>query len=451
MKDLIKKLLAEGKSQEEIKTAIVEALAKKEVEAVEDIKSVIVEAMQEVEAAKSIGEAFGSIESDKKSAGLEAKIKELEAKVDGVKMSGSLNSGVVVKNADVQWKKDVVDAIHLHCKLKKEGYLSQKEMGLVSSIKERVVNATKAVSDGMITGTDAAGGYLIRPEFDAEIDKLLYTKSALLDSMKIRSGNEKTLINGIGTFDFSYRATDNAAFGQTRPTITEQEINYRDAGCVVPMAAKLLDMADYNIISEIVEGAADAKIRLLEPQILVASVDVDLDPFDGVRFHTGVTALNCKNYDGSKKLESIDLTNAFLAAPAQSRSNGMFFMDSRELMLLLEEKATDGHYQKAVEIVNGAFIHMATGKKIVAVDTLHRLLNGVTDRSTQNEVAVIFADMSRFRFYQKGGLRIDTSKDIFFLEDQIALRFILTNKQGIPTNSRSSFVTIQGVEYNAAT
>ena len=208
-------------------------------------------------------------------------------------------------------------------------------------------------------------------------------------------------------------------------------------------------MDDINLVTEIISAASDAKIRLLEPQILTNSVDVDLDPFDGIRFHPGVVAINCKNFGGTGKPVSSDLTNMYLAAPAQSRAKGKFYMDSRELFLLLEEKTTDGNYLKAVEMVNGNFVHKPTGKIITPVDTLPRTLNGVTDSSTGTDVAVIFGVMSRFRLYQYRGFRIDTSKDIFFKEDAIGMRMIMTNKQGIPVNSRSSFVTLQGVKYNA--
>lgn len=456
---LIKKLILEGKNDAEIAQAVVEyestksekqlgtteAIAKKvsEIKKVEEIVSEL-KKIADIEAAESAKQA--------EKTDLDAKVKSLvDEQLEGIK-THPLFTGEKKVTVEDNWRPEAVEGFKLALKVGRK-IANSKELDAFESYRLKNIQrwqdqkGEKAI-DGVISGTDTAGGFFMPPQFDAEVDKLVFTSSALLSAMKIRQGSEKTEINSIGTFNLAFRTDENTAFGTTKPVFAQQELKYKDAGAIVDIANRALESSYYDIINELVEGGADAKIRLLEPLITTGSVDVDSDAFDGIRFHTGVATLDCANNGGSGKVVSADLTNLYLAAPSQSRFQGSFIMDSREAMVLAEEKDTNGQKLKDVEMVNGSFIHKPTGKTITIVDNMYRTCNGVIDRSTGTDVPVLFGVMPRLRFYQLGGFRIDMSKEFRFDYDATSMRFVIALKFGIPTQSRSSFVTLQGVKYN---
>jgi len=451
MKELsvfIKSLLVEKKSTEEI---LEDVSVKFKDSSDEEILEALEVAQKSIKLTQGVADRAAEKESaEKMKSVINDQVSALvEEKLASIKLKTHYEDQVQVKT---DWVADAAIALSLSVKVAKKQATSSEhdEFIRVSQVNLKRWDEKIGVkaTDSIISGTSTAGGAFMPPEFDAEIDKLVYKKSALLTAIKMRPGGEKTEINSISTFNFTYRTDENTAFATTRPTTATQEVLYKDAGAIIGISNRALQGSYYNIISELVELGADAKIRLLEPLLTTGSIDVDSDAFDGIRFHTGVATLNCANNGGSGRVLSSDLTNLWLTAPSQSRAGGVFIMDSREAMLLAEEKDSNGQKLRAVDIVNGEFVHTSTGKKIIVVDTMHRLCNGVTDRSTGTDVPVLFANLEMFRYYELGGLRIDMSKEFYYDFDQTGMRFILANKFGIPTQARTSFVTLQGVKTN---
>ncbi len=283
-----------------------------------------------------------------------------------------------------------------------------------------------------------------------EMDKLVYKNSELLNEIKFRPGGDKTDIDSMGTFDLSYRTNQDTAFGETKPTFNQQRLEYREAGAIVPISQYALNGSEFNLVQELVENAADAKIRLMEFQ--VTSGKTATDPFDGIRFHAGVTVydiIDDANAAGSGVLSSKDLTNAYALIPSQSKAGAKFVLDTRELLLLLEERDDQNLPIETVLNVNGRWVHKATGKQIIVSDLMSRVNNGVTANNGGLDINILCGVLDRFRIYEDGGMQMDQSNEIYFKENQIGLRFILRNKWGIPVNSRSSFVAFNGARNTA--
>ena len=300
--------------------------------------------------------------------------------------------------------------------------------------------------DGNIAGTDASGGYLIRPEFDAEIDKLVFKTSAFIGAISFRMGNEKTEINGISTFDFTDRASENVAFTETKVTVAQEEVKYKDTGAIIPISNRLIESADVNLMIELQENAVDAKIRYYEANLTTGKTSGQ--HFNGIYFVSGITSVDAINKGGTNKLVSKDLTRMYLGCPAQSRANLVFIMDSIELMLLMDETDNEGRPTEPIATINGRFYHKRTGKEIIAVDNMRRTLNGTTDNTTGTDIAVLGGDLRKFRVYKNGGMRIDMSADAGFEYDQVKVRFIEKYKSAIPSYSKTSFVSLSGIKEN---
>ncbi|KKN68372.1 hypothetical protein LCGC14_0452480 [marine sediment metagenome] len=420
----------------------------------DDENADVAEATKLYLAAKKAIEADGILESKaaetKKAENLKVEAKKLadaalkEIPVQSI-LEKAIESGKVqVKEPKDAWKKDVADYVKNLVVLKKTGNpVALKNLQDLTERAKKVRESMGLKATSIRSDSDVDGGFLIRPEFDMEMDKLIFKRSMLLDAIQFRTGNDKTLIDGISNFDFTFRADQDTDFTETKPTFTQQELNYREAGAIVPVSNFALEGSEFNLVSELLENAADANIRLLEPLITTGNVDApDNDVFDGFRFHDGITT----RASIAAGLESKDLTNAYLAAPPQSRQDGSFVLDTRELCLLLEERDNQNLPIETILNINGAWIHKKTGRPIIVSDLMSRTNNALVDNSTGTDVGAFFVPLNRFRIYRDGTMQVDTSDQIFFKQNAIGLRFITRIKWGIPSNSRSSFVTLTGVK-----
>jgi len=175
------------------------------------------------------------------------------------------------------------------------------------------------------------------------------------------------------------------------------------------------------------------------------------DKFNGMWFTSGITSVTAQNSAGSGKITCKDLTNMEAGLAGQSRAGSVFIMDTREILVLAEEKDSTGRPLNIVEQENGVWRHKTTGKEIIPIDqNSRRTLNGYSAATGGSNVPVMLVNPMRFRAYQLGASQIDTSQEFKFDKDQLTMRYMLSAKWGIPTYSLSSFVGLSGIVYNAA-
>lgn len=430
LKDFITGLIKKGLSKSEVLSQVADHADYKGLE-VSDIAEAFASASKAVEAEKAI-DAKAKSEADQKA--LDEKVnkiaeKQVEEILKNKKVDGLLSQPVVVSEVKDAWKKDTFDMFKA---------MYQKDAKKVAELSEKAKKVREAEGKAVRTDSDGAGGYWVRPEFDDEVDKEVYETSALLNFAKIRAGHDKVTINGIGTIDLAFRTNQATAFGDLTPTFTQKELFFREFGGIVAIAENMIMYNYYDVTGELSILFADSKIRLLEPLIIQGDAD-GTDPFDGIVNTTGITSVDAKNKGGSGKITSADLSAMYLGCSAQTRNakSACFVMDTRELMVLLEEKAEDGHYLRAVEMVNGVAMHKPTGKVILTVDTLTRV---------DGSIPVVFGVMDRFRIYTDGGLQIAQSSERYFEYKQLGIRASQNYMQGVPTNSLASFVSLSGIK-----
>ena len=439
----VKDLIKEGKSQLECVEALLAADETLEAaDALASYKSAkkAVDAAELIEAESAKKAADDAVSAQAKKVA-EAALKEI--KVDGIIQKAIASGQVQVTESPDAWKADQAKMFRLMVKANQPGASSAHSE--IAELKTKFSNVWNHKVAGIVTDENSSGGFFVRPEFDLTVDKIVYERSELLDAMQIRRGGDKIDINSISPFDFTNRADQNAAFAETKPTFSQERLEYRETGAIVPIAKYALEESEYDLVGELMSLAADAKIRHIEPAVTTGKVS-DGDFFDGMRFKTGVTTSTIADAGTGGTLTSKDLSNAYLACASQTRKNGAFVLDTRELCLLLEERDNQNMPIETIMNVNGQFIHKKTGRPIIVSDLMSRTNNALTSNTGGVEVGAFFADLSRFRIYQNGAMDIAQSDQIFFKEAQIGFRFILRYKFGIPAQSLSSFVTLQGVE-----
>ena len=465
-------MLKKGMTLEQIKVALLEDEAHKDADLTEVAKHIknaqtIIQQEADQKAADEKAARDAEVEAQKQAIIAEAK-KQAEAELANTDVKSKLDpsNAVEVKEQKGVWMAETAEYIKLAIGFRKNE-LTSKQVTRFNELREKNYNSqaefhmksygmklenaqSKATNSGMNVTTDASGGYFIRTEFDQELDKLYYEGSELLDEIRIRPAEEDIAINGIGTFNYTYRANDDTNITKTKPTLNQDTLALKDAGAIVPISNRLLSGSYYNLVSELMEGESDAGIRLFEQQITTGDDAESDEVFDGIWFTSGISTLVAKNSGTSGAINPSDLHNLFLSCAAQTRRKGSYVMRAQEFQYLYGLKDSTGRPigDELFNWINGKLYFKGTGKRVILVDNMEGV-NGVTNKTTQTEYPVIFGDLSRFRLYRKGGRQIDMSQHVYFEYNQMAIRFILENAQTIGTNSKSSFVALTGIKENA--
>lgn len=461
----ILELLRKGTSLEDIKLKALEDNADADLDAV---AKNIVNAQKMIEQEKKEAQAAEAKAIADQKAADEKKIEELaQAKAEEILKAKKVDSVLEPKGA-VQvteqkgvWMSEHGEFIQL-CAAKLTNKIDVAGESRLNELREKNFNSQadyykkefgidiKATNSGMNVTTDASGGYFIRAEFDTQVDKLNYIGSELLEAVRVRPATEDLVINGIGTFNYTYRANDDTNITKTKPTLNQDTLALLDAGAIIPISNRLLSGSFYNLTSELLELSSDAEIRLLEQQITTGDDAESDEVFDGIWFTSGINTLVAKNSGGSGAIANSDFHNAYLTAAAQTRRKGTFLIRPEEFQYVwgLEDANGQPIGEKLFNNINGRWYHRGTGARVIIVDNMEGV-NGVTNKNTQTEYPLIFGDLSRFRFYRKGGRQIDMSQHLYFDYNQLAMRFILENAQTIATNSKTSFVAVTGLKENS--
>ena len=461
----ILELLKKGTSVLDIKTQILEKDADADLELVAkniDNAQKMLQQEADQKAADEKAARDAEVEAEKQKILDEAKA-QAEAELENTKATSKLDESKSVQTQEQKgvWMQEHGEFIGL-CAKQLTNKIDAKGLERLNELREKNFNSQadfymknfginiKATNSGMNVTTDASGGYFVRSEFDNEIDKLIYEGSELLEAVKARPATEDLVINGIGTFNYTYRANDDTNITKTKPTLNQDTLALLDAGAIIPISNRLLSGSYYNLTSELLELSSDAEIRLLEQQVTTGDDAESDEVFDGIWFTSGITTLVAKNSGGSGAVSNSDFHNAYLSAAAQTRRKGAFLIRPEEFQYLWGLNDANGVPigDKLFNQINGRWYHKGTGARVIIVDNMEKV-NSTTNKTTQTDAPLIFGDLSRFRLYRKGGRQVDMSQHLYFDYNQLAMRFILENAQTIATNSKSSFVAVTGLKENA--
>lgn len=433
MKELIKKLLAQGKSNDEIQKAVAEALSKKEVEAVENVKEVIADALKEFKAEQDIKAAFDSIETEKKENSaikeLKAELKELKEK----KLPGTLDQA---EQKSVKY----FDKISGTCKEYKtmpEGYKAvadmfyhskRNDLASLEAIQKEIQQENKKDFQrlGVKTPlyTDATtGSYLIPTIVDSEIMQLTYE----LSDMYKRSNRKNVVVNDVvypvmADMTFAFITDESTQLGDKTPTIANPAIAMKRYGGMAYLSNELINMRSPEVVSTLIASGASANADFIDLYSVAGSVTTESDPFNGLIFDANTAGLT------SKALTSItdqDFVN--LLEELSYKVKDATFIANRKVRNkygLLE--TTGGHKIFKDFLSNGQIAPMGMdfieNRKIPSTLTINSSSAGTNTRAAGSSDALICADLSKLHIGLRG-LRIDMSEHLKFDYDQTAWRF----------------------------
>lgn len=427
MKDLIKSLLLEGKTDEEIATAVLadesakgltaDAIAEKiiEIKKGEEItaklkakadadKKTADEKIEETKAEKRIGEL------------VDAKLKK--SKVDPFNNLGG--EKVKIYNAASgqieEYSQRDSESIKAQGKLFKAMINNDKiEAAAIS----KDIDAQNAKAANM-AGTDNVGGYAVATPVDNMIHELIYKKSVVMSNFNtdVIMQNDK-IYPVMSNPAINWIANEDTAATQTTPAFTNPTTTMYRAGAFSYISNKLIGALESDIVNTFINSYSSAFARFLDAQIFIGNISGNSDLIDGLVWNANVNqqtaiALSALGIDDVKTL---------LEAISDEASNVKLFGNRKVKHQLGLDETTGGNMYFPQVINGGDFSPL--GVPFIENTKITNVLDVGGDDSTGGTDTVIMAvDVDNVVVGLGKTTRISTSEDFRFTTDQVTIRGI---------------------------
>ncbi|MCP4178098.1 MAG: phage major capsid protein [bacterium] len=309
-------------------------------------------------------------------------------------------------------------------------------------------NAARMGMPGMKTllRSDATtGSYLIPTEIAIEILEVAYAQSVMM-----RLCNNQAVIYNDKVFpiiydgDFAWLADETATIADKTPVISNPSVVVKRFGGIYLASNTLLQMKGEALVSAFVSQAASKVNEFLDLYVVAASIDGSgSDPLDGILFNSLTSfiadvAVADYSYDNiisglindiDSKISTADMT--FLANRKMRRKTG-----------LLQDASGRPLFDRFVSTGNFA----PEGISFVENTRIPSTFDIATEEPlTGSNDVVILGDFSKV-LLAVDNLRIDTSEHYKFAQDQMAWRFIGRVGTGIISGSGTAGKVVSAVE-----
>lgn len=442
IKELIKELVAEGKSAKEIAESVAKLDEAKEMEA----KDIVAEVQKELKAI----EAAKAIEDGEEAEASEKKLKELAKDAAKEEVKDLLKELPALKVPEA--KKEIKAFNHYTKKLEvnagiTEGHKALGEMltfmnakkwnearAVLKEIEQQKEKDYKELGIKTALYSDATtGSYLIPTEVEAEIFQRAYQSKMLqILNTKTVTYNDK-VYPVISEIDLAFITDESTQIGDKTPTIDNPSVSMARIGGMTYSSNALLQMKGANLVSAFVTGFGDAVARFVDEFSVAASVTGNSDGFNGLVFDantdSSVTASTQAN------IAKEDFTSLKQALGAKFREGAVYIANTeiRDLYGNLVDDAGNPIFKGFVsngtirpygkEFIENAYIpdtfDIATGKRTTGTDNVLICLNG--------EGVIVGFDQ----------LRLESSEHFKFDYDQMAWRGVLRMGQKVISKAAS--------------
>lgn len=436
IKELIKKLLGEGKTVQEI---VIE-VAKHEEAIAQGLKTdAIIKEVKSLEAAVKAEKEFLALQEQ------EQKDSEFTKKVDEavnarLKVIGTPNtSGKKYKFFNritglIEEKTYETEGQELLQKMLTA--FSEKKFGEAANISAKIGEYNQKNDFNFAFNQDqktalysdaTTGSYLIPTEVNMQIMALSYKKSVMLQRVNKAAINYNSKVYPIiidGTFAFI--ADETTQVGDKTPTIGNPTFASKRYGGMTYVSNHLLKLRGADLTAAFIESAASAQAKFLDLMIAAGSVTTESDGFNGIIFDANTAYLSAISLSAIDKDTLVTLANEL--SPSCDPAS-LAFIANRKV------KSKFG----LLENSNGAFIFpeyyrsgefSPMGIPFITNSQIPSTINhaasagtGSNTRAAGDDDVIVVADLSKI-VVGMGDLRIDSSEHFKFDYDQFSFRFI---------------------------
>ena len=263
-------------------------------------------------------------------------------------------------------------------------------------------------------GVSADGGYIVLdPDFEAQVEAIMPAYGVMLPEVTViqnESGRVKT--NKRGSNVTIYETSEGASITASKMSITQQEGTLRKFAGLAVNANELEEDEAVDWYSELVNGFAEEKARLIDTMILT---DTNAT-YPGILRASNTVAETIGALISSLSWD--DLLNAKFRVPSAASKSGIYVMHRTVWNILLQTKSSsDSHYMLPTPQMAGQQV-TPWGDRVVLADVMPD--SAVIGDS--NEPFIVYGNFKKCRLYQKGGYVIDQSKDATVIDQASATK-----------------------------
>jgi len=449
MKDLIKKLKAEGKTADQICAEIAKDSEKSIEEVVAEVRKEL-KALDAQEAFKGVEAKEEAQKAEKSKLSAEVKeavkevLKDMPAVKEEPKKEVKMFNSITGKHEDYAKMSDsykaVADSLY---------YSLKGDMKSVESIKNEVDSEVKRQleSIGVKTAlyTDATtGSYLIPTEVSSDIAVSRYDKSVMYQKANKAGILFNSKVYPVATdMTFSHRTNENTAWGDVTPTIENPTITVKEYGGLALLSRRLVELRSPQVVQMLVDSAGSADARFIDLATAIYSVTTNSDPFNGLVFDSKTAGVDDKALSAISEDDFVNLINKL-----SNNVNDITFIANRKVRMKygnLENSA--GNKIFANFMSNGQIAPMGYDfieNRQIASTLAVNASSGVANKRTGGTSDVLIcADLSKLLIVA-GMMRIDYSEHYKFAEDQVAWKFV--NEIGCGTVTDTGNVVASVIE-----
>lgn len=440
LEDLIKKLILEGKSDEEIASEVskhtdgkkmtVDAIAEK-IQSLQNEKE-IVSKLTAFKKAKADADAAAKAESE-----AEKKVETLvenKLKSIGVNPLGRFSANQDLKQFNLQTGKfdDVKAPSELYAKandmlvaILTGDVASAKSMSKeieLENLKSRSakfsrmgIKATPTVSD-----VTTRGGYSIPTEVDDMITQMIYAESVMLQ----RANKETIIVNDkiypvMYGMSVGYIADQSTAATETNPTFYNPTVAMKRIGGFSAIANKIISQKGADLMNAFMLAYKSNFARFLDLHMAVGNVTTQADAQDGI-FFDPLTVV-----DTDVALASLTLQDlADMVGAISQEADGLTWVCNRKVKQKIGLLENTGGFNLFPQFIGGG-VFSPLGIPLLENVKIPSVLDiGADARLAGTDDAIGLVDFSKFAVGIDSETRIDLSTDFFFTADATVLRGI---------------------------
>lgn len=270
----------------------------------------------------------------------------------------------------------------------------------------------------MSEGVDADGGYLVPTEFLPILIRIvenfgLVRQRATVIPMSRMEMEIPALASGVTV----YWIGENQPITTTQPGFGQVVLTAKKLAALVPSSSELLEDSAIPIANLLVTLIGEAMAEEEDRVGFVGDTGA-ADPFDGVLYDAGVTAVTMGAGDTSfLDLDADDLAD-MIATLTAGQSNGAWFYMHRTIFNIIRKlKSTDGHYIYSPP--NGTDPATVWGYPYTLTDVMPGVAADAPDTPF-----LIFGNLKHLYLGDRRRATVATSQHVGFANDQVYLRVI---------------------------
>lgn len=433
LKELMLKLLGEGKSEEEIVAAVAandevvaEIPAEGEVATADEIVAEVEKAFKVIKASKSFSEKKANSEKEiAEQKAIDARVKKA---LEGIKLDVNATPAKEVKYFDhvskkvVSEKANVSEGLKAFAKL--SAYVASGDKVNAKAVEAEIIAEKKKEFEqlGIKTAlySDATtGSYLIPTEVELAIFEKAY-QGVMLSRVNTNAVNYNSKLYPVmADMSLGWIADETTVVPDKTSTISNPTVDMKRFGGIALMSNTLLNMPT-GLMAAISSQIGSALQRFADLNLVVASATGSgADPIIGIAFDANTKVVTAKNL-ADVAIE--DLTTLKNWIDQKFRSEAIFLANEkvRDAYGLLDDGAGNKMFTQFIN--TGDF--RPIGKEFVVNDQIPSTITVATKEPLTGSSDIIMAIAPSAIYAGFEPLRIATSDHYKFAEDQFAMRVV---------------------------